>query len=77
VEQPSDLNRRERARTASNCTAATCEESVSAGQRACRACWQSRVRGSNPLSSTLAVTSTRSESSQVNSGNVRLLSILG
>jgi len=36
VEHASDLNRREPARTASNCTAATCAESVLPGQRACQ-----------------------------------------
>jgi mannose-6-phosphate isomerase-like protein (cupin superfamily) len=36
VEQPSDLNRRERARTASNCTAATWAKCVSAGRSICR-----------------------------------------
>jgi len=37
VEHTSDLNRRERASAASNCTAVTCMESVFPGQRTCRA----------------------------------------
>jgi hypothetical protein len=37
VEHASDLNRPEQVRTAFNCTGAACAESVSAGQRSCRA----------------------------------------